>query len=137
MSNDKISKIIIKLNRETKEDKIKWVKNNREMPSSLSGSEGLVGLVYYADVIDKTLRLYKYNFKSFYDEVTWELQVSIRLEFVERFSLKTEYIFPEDRSIDELYETVLYKTSGVERFADEFLNQENSINEPTDDNPFV
>ena len=76
------NKIILKLNRETKEDIIKWEKN-RTKPSSLAGSEILVENVYTTKVLERHLRLYRFQAKYFYDEESFEWTDSYRLEFID------------------------------------------------------
>lgn len=115
-------KIVTKLNRETKEGGIDW-KISRAEPSSMLGSETLVDYVYTCTVLDKKLRLYKYQSKSYYDEGLYEWIENYRLEFIDDWG-KSEWAFPDDRAIYDLYETVRYKTSGVEKFMEKFLDGE-------------
>ena len=115
-------KIIIKLNRDTKEGKIKWTVN-REKPSSLSGSEILSDNVYTCKVLDKIFRLFKYQAKYYFEEGLYEWDDDYRLEFVD-FWGKSEWTFPKDRAIYDLYETVRFKTSNVEEFIDKFLTED-------------
>lgn len=123
-------KIIIKLNRDTKEDKIKWTVN-REKPSSLSGSEILSDNVYVCKVLDKNFRLFRYQSKYYHDEDAYEWTDSYRLEFFDTWG-NAEWAFPDDRAIYDLYETVRFKTSNIEGFMDKFLTEEDK----KDSDPF-
>jgi hypothetical protein len=115
-------KVVTKLNRETKEGKIKW-EVNRSKPSSLSGTEILVENVYTAQVLNKKFRLYKYQSKYFRDEESYEWTESFRLEFIDDWG-NSEWTFPDDRSVYDLYSSVRYKTSNIEKFVDDFLTDE-------------
>jgi hypothetical protein len=116
------TKIITKLNRDSKEGTIKW-EINRNKPSSLSGSEFLLDNVYVCSVLDKNLRLYKYQAKHYFDEDTYEWLDHYRLEFIDKWGA-SEWTFPDDEATYHLYETVRFKTSDVEGFIDKFLSDE-------------
>ncbi len=114
--NDKMTtKIIVKINRDTKEGKIKW-ETISLTPSSLIGNEKLLGNVYTTKVLDKKIRLYKYQAKHYFDEEAYEWNEFYRLEFIDERG-STEYTIPSDSSILDLYETVMYKSSNIEGFA--------------------
>ena len=122
MSDLKQTKIIRKINRETKEGSIVWEVNGSK-PSSLSGSEYLVDNVYTSKVHDKWVRLYKFQKKYYYVESDYEWTDEYRLEFIDLWG-KSEWAFPDDAAIPDLYETVRYKTSKIETFMDEYLDKE-------------
>jgi hypothetical protein len=129
-------KIITKLNRETKEGTIKW-DIIRNKPSSLSGSEVLIDNVYICKVLNKKLRLYKYQSKYFVDEERFEWTDSHRLEFMDGYG-NSEWTFPADRGIYELYESVRFKASDIEQFIGDYLADEGKgeEKEEKDENPF-
>ncbi|MBK9718214.1 MAG: hypothetical protein IPO85_12010 [Saprospiraceae bacterium] len=118
MNTKHSSKIITKLNRDTKEGTIKW-EVNRNKPSSLSGSEVLTDNVYTCKVLDKQFRLFKYQSKFYYDEGVYEWTDNFRLEFVDGWG-NSEWAFPDNIAIYDLYETVRFKTSNIESFIDKF-----------------
>ena len=122
MNTKHSNKIISKLNRDTKESVVKW-EVNRSRPSSLSGSENLIDNVYTTKVLDRGLRLYKLQSKYFYDEGAFEWTDSYRLEFIDSWG-NSEWTFPEDRAIYDLYESVRFKTSNIKSFMDKFLTEE-------------
>ena len=131
MSMKHNNKVISKLNRDTKEGSVKW-EINRSKPSSLSGNEFLVDNVYTCQVLEKSLRLYKYQSKYFYDEGAFEWTDGYRLEFMDGWG-NSEWTFPSDRAIYDLYETVRYKASNVEGFIDKFLTDDEK--KETEENP--
>ncbi|MCF8322507.1 MAG: hypothetical protein K9I26_05125 [Flavobacterium sp.] len=116
------NKIITKLNRDTKEGAVNW-EINRSRPSSLSGSENLIDNVYTTKVLDRGLRLYKLQSKYFYDEGAFEWTDHYRLEFIDNWG-NSEWAFPEDRAIYDLYESVRFKTSQIKNFMDKFLTED-------------
>lgn len=119
MNGYEAQKVILKLNRDTKEDKIEWkVTHNR--PSSLAGMEVLKDNIYVAKVSTKRIRLYKYEYKYFYEEDAFVWSESYRLEFVDALG-NSEWEFPNDNAIDDLYDSVRYKTSNVEDFFKDYL----------------
>jgi hypothetical protein len=122
MNSYEAQKVIIKLNRDTKEGKIKW-EVSHHVPSSVGGTERLIDNVYITSVSKKKMRLYKLESKFYYDEGLSEWSESYRLEFID-FNNKTEWEFPKDSSILDLYDTVRYKTSNVEDFFKDFLTEE-------------
>lgn len=121
-------KIIVKLNRDTKDNKIKW-EINRNKPNSLSGNELLSDNVYTCTVLEKNFRLYKYRAKHYYDEDAYEWSDHYRLEFIDKQGI-SEWDFPEDDATEHLYETVRFKTSDVEGFIDRFLSEEDLNDNP-------
>jgi len=118
----KYIKAILKLNRLTKENKIEWT-SIRFDPDSISGEERLVGSAYITNANDKVLRLYKYEYKYYVDEDDFHWIADYRLEFIDKTS-KGGWKFPSDRTLEQLYDTVLYKTSGADEFVNNFLADE-------------
>jgi hypothetical protein len=112
-------KLIAKLNRQTKEDVIIW-QIDTSRPSSLIGTEVLVDNVFITNVLGKRMRLYKYLGRYYYDEDKFDWVEEMRLELVDIYG-KTTFKFPLDPGIADLYQTVMFKTSGVADFLDEFL----------------
>ena len=122
MNGYEAQKVIVKLNRDTKEDKIKW-EVTHNIPSSLAGTEKLIDNIYVAKVSTKKVRLYKYEYKHFYEEETFFWLEAFRLEFID-FYEKAEWEFPKDNAVEDLYDSVRYKTSNVEDFFKDYLADE-------------
>jgi hypothetical protein len=115
-------KLISKLNRQTKEDEIIWhIDTSR--PSSLTGTEVLVDNVYECLVLGKRMRLYKLMSRFYHVDESYEWTDEMRLELIDMYG-KTTFQFPPDPGIRDLYQTVMFKTSGVEGFLDEYLGGE-------------
>lgn len=129
--NTKFStKVIVKLNRDTKEGRVTW-HVSRDKPSSLSGTEVLLDNVYTTGVESKIIRLYKYQYKYWFDEGKFEWSEEYRLEFIDSYG-SSEWTFPNDRAIYDLYDSVRYKTSNVEGFFDKYLSEEDKKDEAED-----
>lgn len=122
MNGYEAQKVIVKLNRDTKEDKIKW-EVTHTIPSSLAGTEKLIDNIYVAKVSTKKVRLYKYEYKHFYEEEIFFWLEAFRLEFIDLYE-KTEWEFPRDNAVEDLYDSVRYKTSNVEDFFKDYLADE-------------
>lgn len=120
MNPHQATQSIIKFNRATKEDTLIWTIHSSTNPSSLSGSERLVDNVYVSKVLDKTIRLYKYEEKWWYEEERYEWRAGYRLELIDVYG-KSIWEFPADAVILDLYESVRFKTSGIDQFFDDFL----------------
>jgi len=123
-------KIIAKINRETKDDLIGWTVTTGK-PSSLSASEILINTIYICNIKDKNLRLYKYRSKHFYDEDAFEWVDSCRFEFIDQ-SGNSEWAFSEDRGIIDLYDTVRFKTAGIDQFFEDYLIEEEAGHQEED-----
>lgn len=115
-------KLISKLNRETKEDIIKWEISNTRI-NSLVGSETIIGNIYIVKILNKNIRLFKYKEKHFYDEDIFDWIEGYKLEFIDN-SGNSQFTFAHDRAIYDLYETVQYKTSEIEDFLSNYLLDE-------------
>ena len=122
MENKKTIQLVSKFNRETKEGKLIW-QISPIQPALLKNGENVIDLIYYTEVGDKTLRIYKYSTKYYYEEDAFEWTTSIRLEFVDR-NWRSEWAFPEIAILSDLYETVRYKTTNLEGFIDKYLGDD-------------
>jgi hypothetical protein len=122
MNSYDAQKVILKLNRDTKEDKITWEVKHAS-PISLGGTEKLIDNAYVATVGGRKIRLYKYQAKFYYDEGLYDWSESYRLEFIDFYD-NSEWEFPRDNSILDLYDTVRYKTSKVADFFKDYLTEE-------------
>lgn len=110
---------IIKLNKLTKDNEITW-ETSRFDPSSLNGTERINGNSYITEINGKHLRIYKYEYRHYHDEDVFDYIPDFRLEFIDERG-KGEWVFPSDKAISDLYDTILYKVSGAENFFDTFL----------------
>jgi hypothetical protein len=135
MSSDNTTiKIISKLNRQTKEDLISW-KPIPYMPESVAGSEAIIGNAYMAPVLDKTFRIFKIKQRFYTDEDTFHWVDAYRLELIDSRGNPT-YTFPSYSSVEDLYESVRYKTSGIEGFANMFLSDDEEEGDKDEPLPF-
>ncbi len=121
---DKVNRqFIFKLNKDTKENKIKWRIGTFAKPALL-GSEELLDAVYYTDVLEKKIRLFRLKVKHYMDEDYYDWIEDFRLEIIDENG-NSLYKFPEDIAISDLYATVQFKTSNVSDFFNDFLSEEN------------
>lgn len=122
MNNSHSLKTITKLNRLTKDDEIKWNRISVK-PTSLNGSEEITGYVYGTSVLDKLMIIYKYRYKTYNYDGDMEYVTDYRLDLVNK-NYGTEWSFPNDNSLYDLYEAIQYKSSNVEQFFNDFLSGE-------------
>ncbi len=132
MSTSKYLKIIVKLNRDTNEEKIYW-EINRSIPL-LSAHERLIDNVYTVKISDKNLRLFKYDYRYYLDEDTYDWVRTCRLEFIDIHG-NSEWTFPNDlrNAIEDLYETVRFKTAKVDNFLNDYLSESELSDDIIDD----
>ena len=121
MSKD-YTKVIVKVNRETKEDKISWDIASLK-PSSLSNSEVLRGYVYESKVLNQDVILYRFQSKHYTDEDEFHWIDGYRMDFVDMRNIST-WTFPDNSAIEDLYDTVQFKQANVGSFLEEYLDDE-------------
>ncbi len=113
---------IFKLNKETKEDKIVWRISTFTKPALL-GSEEILDAIYYTDVLENKIRLFRLKVKHYLEEDYYEWVEDFRLEIVDENG-NSLYKFPEDTAISDLYDTVQFKTSKISDLFNGFLSDE-------------
>ena len=127
MSQSQTTRFITRLNRQTKEGEVSWVTNHRRnIP--LSSSEVLVGNTYSAEVNSRELLLYRFQARSYYDEDAYHWIDGYRLEMIDDKG-NSEWTFPGDNSIYDLYETVRFVTSNVGSFISDYIKDEKELPE--------
>jgi len=116
---DRSSKAITKILRQTLEGEILWKIDNGR-PNNLGAEEYVIGHVYKTDVLDKHLRLYKYKSKFFTDYLEYTMIEGIKLQFVDNND-NPEWEFPYSNAVDDLYRAISYQTSEVKDFFEKLL----------------
>ena len=114
-----IKKVILKLNSLTRKEGIKWEIDDCIQSDSIFLKEKaeIIGLIYTTFVASKDIRLYRFKFSY----KTWISYYCLELLTNKR---KTAFEFPQDPSIDDLYESVRWITSGAGQFFEDFLKEE-------------
>jgi hypothetical protein len=125
IDENKITKVLSQINRDTKEGKITWQQPDKRPKLGLSSNEELVGKIYETEFNNRGLRLYKINERIQTDEYEFNWVPSFKLEILDEYD-NVDWEFPYHRGIIDLFESVRFKVSDVESFF-------NSINddEPT------
>lgn len=122
MTEQRVTDMVLKLNRETASGKIQWTPKTGTPSSLLSGEEAL-GKWYETKIKERWLRLYRLKQRYHFDfEERYEMVDSYRLEFIDGHD-QPEWTFPDDAAIADLYETVTRKASGADQFIADFLNE--------------
>lgn len=119
LSEEKVSKIVTKLIKDTRNGELEWREDLDNL--ELGAEERLIGKAYTANLNNRHLRIYKYKYKLYLDIDKFGWSESYRLEFVDIHG-NSEWEFPNTNSIKDLYESVTYQASGVDDFFDAYLN---------------
>ncbi|MFZ6665166.1 hypothetical protein [Peijinzhouia sedimentorum] len=121
---NKISKFLGLLIKDSKSGKVEWTISSSKRINSLEGEQNLIGKVYEAKYLEKYLRIYKYSEPVQVDEFEFQDKVFFKLEFVDDYE-NNLWSFPFFmRELSDLYNIVQIKSSGIDKFFDQFDNGE-------------
>ena len=120
-SSKKITTLIVKLIRETKEGIIIW--SPKDISVQLAGGAELVDKIYTTIYKDKYFRLFKYRNRHYTDENVYGWDENIRLE-VSDLDFKPEWAFPEEQAVYDLYDTVRFQVAGVSQLLNDILDED-------------
>ncbi|RYF02253.1 MAG: hypothetical protein EOO32_00725 [Comamonadaceae bacterium] len=81
-------------------------------PYNLIGPDVRVGVIYHSSYLNQNIRLYRKEYKNYYDESSYSWDMSLELEIVD-FHGNTLYTFPTTSNLRNLFNAVTYQTSGV------------------------
>ena len=112
---------VVALNRETQEGRLKW--SVEDQPDLRSSDVQRFGPVYITEAQRALIRLYKENIKNIGDEISegfWDEDVVLE---VKPYGDGDYIRVPRLPGLDDLYETVVYKTHNVEEFLRRFLEK--------------
>lgn len=119
---DQYIKVIIKLNRDTASEKVKWYTINNHSISLPHDGE-IVGKVYRTPLKTKSFQIFRYKYQSYspdYDSLYYTS--SVKLEIVDERG-NQEWEFPNDNTLNDLYETVRFKSNDVDSILSSFLKE--------------
>ncbi|MGJ8737737.1 hypothetical protein [Zobellia laminariae] len=121
ISENKISKFTGLLISSTKNGEVVWTDSIIRKIDSLEGEQSIIGKVYETEFKEKYLRLYKYNEPVQVDEFQYLTRTFYKLEFIDGND-KNLWTFPNYiRELQDLYETVQIKSSGLDKFFDDII----------------
>lgn len=115
IDDNKISIVISKMNRDTKENKLKWTEPVRVRSLKLNSSEELVGKIYQTEFNNRILWLFKINQQIQTDEFEFTWIPAYKLIVLDS-NQDIDWEFPHHRGIMDLYETVSYKVADMDSF---------------------
>ena len=130
----KLDKALIALNKGTLARTIKWQPVNLKETPGLAGYDTLEGKIFQSGYKGKNLCIYKYGTRYYVDEDEWHPTTCYRLLFVDN-DFKEEWVFPDNRAIKDLYDSVTFQIANADRFFDDCIN-ELSEDDLKDGNPF-
>ncbi len=122
MIKDRITKLVLKLIKLTKNNDIKWkgfVPDNPDLPNE----EIILDKVYKTEIGDKNFHLYRYKYKYFIDEFEYQWAQRVRLDLVDNEG-ETDYVFKYENSMNDLYDIVREQASNVNQLIDDILDIE-------------
>jgi len=95
---ENLSKIIVKLIKDTRAGTLKWDDDSTYVES---GEDRIIGKPYSATLNGQILRIYKYRHKHYTDFDQFNWSESYRIEFID-VEGNSEWIFPNTSSIGDL-----------------------------------
>ena len=117
----KLDKALIALNKGTLARTIKWQSVIPKEIPGLAGYDTLEGKIYRSEYKGKILCIYRYGTRYYVDEDEWHPTECYRLLFVDN-DFKEEWVFPDNRAIRDLYDSVTFQISDADRFFDDCIN---------------
>ena len=117
---DKNKLAITKLIQETQKELIQWFSYYKK-DISLPHDGEVVGKIYITKYKNRNFRLFRYKYKDYssdFETFYWESEV--KLEIVDDKG-DSEWEFPIDNSLHDLYEAVRYKVADINTLIDEIL----------------
>lgn len=115
---DEDSQFIIALIKQTNKGEItqQIVEHEIELPND----EKITSKIYTTTILDKNFRLYEYQYKHYIDEDEWLWNKRKSFEVIDQSNNRL-YEFEYDYSLNDLFESVTRKTSGIDDFLGNFL----------------
>jgi hypothetical protein len=118
---DKFIRVVAKLNELTQEGKIHWTVVPH--PEALDlGRDKPVTVVYEAPYKDKCLRIYREEYKYWYDENRYTWSDRIVLAFTEKNG-QNAWEFPDVPGLADLFDSVRYQKAEVDKFIREVFSE--------------
>lgn len=122
----KITSLIVKLNKLTQAGEITW--EARDDHFRLGTHEEFLDKIYYCTYKTKNFRVYNYRYRYYTDEETYHWISRHRLELIDGMG-ETDYVFPEERAVSNLYDSVRYQVAGVDDIIDDLLEDDDIVDE--------
>lgn len=110
---------ITKLNQLTQDDQVRW--DIKQQPDLVGSDLQQYGPAYVAQIDGATVRIYRAKIRALTqeEEEYWEDIANLEIKTSEN----SDFIkIPRTPGIEDLYESVVYKTNNVDQFLENFLN---------------
>lgn len=104
------NKILAKIEDDTRSKKMIWKHTTRDTHPNVE----IVGLSYIASFVDDLIRVYRYKIK------TWDNDILYKLEIIDNQG-NEKFTFHTNRKIDDIYETIKFRTEDIENSMEKFL----------------
>ena len=119
MIKDKITQLVLKLIKLTKNGEVKW-RNFIPAETELPNEEIILDKIYESVINEKRFQLYRYKAKYFIDEYEYQWVQRIRLELIDDKG-ETDFVFKFENSMNDLYDIVREQSSNVNQLIDDIL----------------
>ena len=121
MFSEKTTKLVVALNRETVEKKLKW--SALDAPDTLTlGNEDVIHIIYWTDYKASRFIVYNRKYKHYYDEFEWSWSEGPVIAIVtEDFKVLWES-YEQTQALRDLYYNVTKQASGYNDILDELLS---------------
>ena len=120
----KVTALIVKLIRETKEGNIVWRTSNTLV--QFNGGSELLYKVYVANYKSRFFRIYKYRDRHYTDIDTYGWTERTQLDITDAKS-NPEWSFPEEQAVRDLYDTVRFQVAGVSQLLNDILDDDDLV----------
>lgn len=119
MRPDKIKQLILELIKKTKNDELVW--DSYTLPNNeLPNGEYVLDKVYESKIENGYFNIYKYKIRNWYEEDEFAWNTTIKFELLDK-NHHTDYEFPYDNSLDDLYSIIREQSSNVTDIVDNIL----------------
>ncbi len=112
--------VVDKLIELTQHNELSW--ESSEPPNNLTGPDVRIDLVYTTHYLNRYIRIYQKNYKSYIDDMQFIWDSRIVFEFIDQ-SENSLWQFPQTHNAWDLLKSIQYQNSKVSDFYKEIFNK--------------
>ncbi len=121
IANDKITSLIVKLNKDTVNRTIKWFYVDDDK-YKIKGTDDIVPLMYICAMKDKSIAMYERKSKHWLDDIDYTWNSDVYLAIMSHDGKIIWDTKNPPQALRDLFETVRRQSSGLDEILDELLN---------------
>ncbi|MCH6191275.1 hypothetical protein J9788_01275 [Serratia sp. X10] len=122
IANDKITSLIVKLNKDTVNRTIKWIYVDDDK-YKIEGTDDIVPLMYICAMTDKHIAMYERKSKHWLDDVDYTWNSDVYLAIMSHDGKIIWDTKQPTQALRDLFETVRRQSSGLDDILDELFNK--------------